>query len=149
MDFTAQAWLWLYLGAFLMLAELVSPGFVVFFFGLAAVTVAGIKALMPALSMTWQLALFSFFCIVYLVALRRCMKRLFKGEGDESGQMADAFKGRVGRVTVAIRAGLPGRVLVGDAEWTAVADGPLDPGTDVTVERQDNLTLVVRKIDAA
>ncbi len=30
MDFTAAAWIWLYIGAFLMLAEIVSPGFVIF-----------------------------------------------------------------------------------------------------------------------
>ena len=28
MDFTAAAWIWLYIGAILMLAEIVSPGFV-------------------------------------------------------------------------------------------------------------------------
>ena len=32
-------WLWMYLGAFLMLLEIVSPGFVIFFFGLSASTV--------------------------------------------------------------------------------------------------------------
>ena len=36
MDFLSPVWIWMYVGAFLMLAELISPGFVVFFFGLAA-----------------------------------------------------------------------------------------------------------------
>ena len=36
---TSCAWLWLYFGAFLMLMELLAPGFVVFFFGLSASTV--------------------------------------------------------------------------------------------------------------
>ena len=34
MDFLAARWLWLYAGAILMLAELMAPGFVVFFFGI-------------------------------------------------------------------------------------------------------------------
>ena len=38
MDFTTAAWIWLYVRAFLMLAELASPGFVIFFFGLGAAT---------------------------------------------------------------------------------------------------------------
>ena len=40
MDLLSPAWIWMYFGAFLMLAELASPGFVVFFFGLGAATVA-------------------------------------------------------------------------------------------------------------
>ena len=50
MDFLSQAWLWLYFGAFLMLAELASPGFVVFFFGLAAATVAVLKWCIPGIA---------------------------------------------------------------------------------------------------
>ena len=32
---TGCAWIWMYIGAFLMLAELLMPGFVIFFFGLS------------------------------------------------------------------------------------------------------------------
>lgn len=149
MDFTAEAWLWLYAGAFLMLAEIVSPGFVIFFFGLAAASVAGMKWLVPDLTAAWQLALFSFFSVLYLVALRRFMKRLFRGDGHASEKLEDAFAGRTGRVTAPIRPGVPGRVMVGDAEWSARADEPLEAGDEVTVTAQDNLTLAVRKITTA
>lgn len=149
MDLTTEAWLWLYAGAFLMLAEIVSPGFVVFFFGLAAVSVAGVKALWPGLAAAGQAALFSFFCVMYLVVLRRFMKRLFRGEGSASAAPDDSYSGRIGRVTGLIRPGVPGRVMVGDAEWTARADEPLEVGDEVTVVRQENLTLTVKKITAA
>ena len=36
---TSCGWLWLYAGVGLMLAELLAPGFVVFFFGLSAASV--------------------------------------------------------------------------------------------------------------
>lgn len=143
MDFTSAAWIWLYLGAFLMLAEIVSPGLVLFFFGLAAATVAGCVFLFPALSTAAQLALFSAFAIVYLVGLRRLVKSVFVGDVEQSGGLASAYVGRVGKVVEAIRPGVPGRVALGDAEWTAVADEALDAGREVRVVSQQNLTLTV------
>ena len=69
---TSCAWLWLYVGAFLMLAELLLPGFVVFFFGLSAATVGLLRfALGESFTLTWQLAAFSAFTILYLAVLRR------------------------------------------------------------------------------
>ena len=80
MDFLSPVWLWMYTGAFLMLAELASPGFVVFFFGLAAATVAALKGLVPSLPLWGQLAAFSVLSIFYLLVLRRILKRIFTGE---------------------------------------------------------------------
>lgn len=143
MDFTSAAWIWLYLGAFLMLAEIVSPGLVLFFFGLAAATVAGCVFLFPGLSTAAQLALFSAFAIVYLVGLRRLVKSVFVGDVEQSGGLTSAYVGRVGKVVETIRPGVPGRVTLGDAEWTAVADETLDVGREVRVVEQQNLTLTV------
>ena len=148
MDFLAAKWLWLYAGAFLMLAELMAPGFVVFFFGLAAATVGLAMFVLPDafhLTPTWQIALFSFFSILYLVTLRRYMKSVFLGDTDES-TAADEYVGRLAKVTETVRPEAPGRVLLGDAEWTAVASERLDPGTEVKVVGRKNLTLEVEKV---
>ena len=45
-----------------------------------------------------------------------------------------------------VRPEAPGRVLLGDAEWTAVASERLDPGTEVKVVGRKNLTLEVEKL---
>ena len=77
---TSCAWLWLYFGAFLMLMELLAPGFVVFFFGLSAATVGLCRfAFGEAFTTTWQLAAFSAFSILYLMVLRRWLKKTFLG----------------------------------------------------------------------
>ena len=146
MDFTAAAWIWLYSGSFLMLAEIVSPGFVIFFFGLGAATVAACKWAFPSLSLAWQLALFSITSIIYLLVLRRYMKRLFMGETAESLGLASEYVGRLGKVVQAIRPNVPGRILLGDAEWAAAASELIDVGTEVKVVAQDNLTMRVEKI---
>jgi len=143
---TTCAWIWLYVGAFLMLMELMAPGFIIFFFGLSACTVGICRFVFgDAFSLTWQISAFSVFSVLYLVLLRRLLKSVFVGDksvGDE--QLSDGgLAGRLGRVTEPIREGLPGRVMVGDAEWNAVADAPIPAGTDVKVISQKNLTIKV------
>ena len=146
MDFLSPVWLWMYAGALLMLAELASPGFVVFFFGLAAATVSLLKWMFPSLPLWGQLAAFSILSIIYLLVLRKYIKSVFMGEKDESSSINNEYVGRVGRVVEVIRPEVPGRILLGDAEWTAQSATRLDPGTEVRVVAQENLTLRVEPI---
>ena len=147
MDFTAAAWIWLYIGSFLMLAEIVSPGFVIFFFGLGAATVAVCKWAVPSLGLAAQLAIFSAASVFYLVVLRRYMKKLFVGDLESSQGLASEYVGRVGKVIETIRPEVPGRIELGEVEWKATAGERLDPGTEVKVVAQDNLTMRVVKVD--
>lgn len=146
MDFTAAAWIWLYIGAILMLAEIVSPGFVIFFFGLGAATVAVCKWAFPSMALAWQLALFSITSIFYLLVLRRYMKRLFMGDSAGTPGLASEYVGRLGKVVETIRPEVPGRILLGDAEWAAAAGERIDVGVEVKVVAQDNLTMRVEAI---
>lgn len=146
MDFLSPVWLWMYAGAFLMLAELASPGFVVFFFGLAAATVSLLKWAFPSLPLWGQLAAFSVLSIVYLLVLRKYLKKVFTGDKQESPSIDNEYIGRVGRVVEVVRPDVPGRILLGDAEWTAKAATRLEPGTEVRVVAQENLTLCVEPI---
>ena len=142
---TSCAWLWLYFGAFLMLAELLLPGFVIFFFGLSAATVGLFRFVLgESFTLTWQLAAFSAFAILYLAVLRRLLKRLFTGATNEENLgFGQESVGRIGKVTVAIDPPKTGRVMIGDAEWTAEADASVAAGTDVKVVSQNNLTMKV------
>ncbi len=142
------AWLWIYAGAILMLLELVSPGFVIFFFGLSAATVGLCRfALGDLFTTTWQLAAFSAFSILYLIFLRRWMTNLFSGKSERTAVDFDNESvGRLGTVTEEIKPPLTGRVMIGDAEWTAAADVPLAVGTNVKVVSQTNLTMKVEAV---
>ena len=129
-----------------MLAELASPGFVVFFFGLAAATVSLCKWLFPALPLWAQLAAFSVFSIVYILVLRKYLKKVFTGDTEQTASIQNEFVGRIGRVVEIVRSDVPGRIMLGDAEWTATSAKRLDVGTEVKVVSQDNLTLRVEPI---
>ena len=146
MNFLSAGWIWLYIGAFLMLAELLAPGFVVFFFGLAAATVGLLIFCLPEtfhLSLAWQLALFSFFCVLYLVTLRRYVKSIFLGDTENSDALGGEYVGRFGRAVGEMRPGIPGRALIGDAEWDALANQSIPDGAAIKVVAQKNLTLTV------
>lgn len=142
------AWLWMYAGAILMLLELATPGFVMFFFGLSAATVGLCRfAFGGALGATWQIVLFSAFSILYLAVLRRWLKRIFRGDVTTAQtDFNNDYLGRTGRVTEAIAPPLTGRVEIGDAEWTAESDVPLAPGATVKVVSQNNLTMKVEEM---
>lgn len=145
---TGCAWTWMYIGAFLMLAELILPGFVIFFFGLSAATVAILRFLFgESFSITWQLASFSMLAILYIALLRRVMTKLFSGDVETSAiEFGNESVGRIGRVVEAIEPPATGRVIIGDAEWTAEADAPIEVGVNVKVVAQRNLTMRVEKI---
>ncbi len=140
----SNAWLWMYAGMFLMLLELAAPGFVVFFFGLAALTVgAGRFVFGEAFTLNMQIAAFSVFSVLYLVLLRRWLKNVFMDAKSDNSGLADEYVGRCGKVTEAIEPPLSGRVVIGDSQWTAVADAPIAAGTEVTVISRRNLTVTV------
>ena len=111
---TSCGWLWLYAGAGLMLAELLAPGFVVFFFGLSAASVGLCRfAFGEALTPTWQLAAFSAFSVLYLLFLRRWLKRVFMGTVTTSAtDFEDDMVGRLAKVTAAVEPPKTGRVMV-------------------------------------
>ena len=145
---TSCAWLWIYAGAALMLLELIAPGFVLCFFGLSAATVGVLKfAFGDAFTPTGQLAAFSVFSVLYILILRRYLKRVFVGGKVETKTDFDNESvGRVGRLTEAILPPLTGRVMLGDAEWTAESDRPIEKGANVRVVAQSNLTMKVEEL---
>ncbi len=142
---TTCAWIWMYIGAGMMLLELLAPGFVIFFFGLAAASVGLCRFWLGAtLTPAWQMIAFSVFSILYLAVLRRWLKNIFSGVKSVSDDNFDSdYIGRIGKVTTEIKPPLTGRVMIGDAEWTAQSDGAIAAGCEVRVVAQKNLTMIV------
>ena len=142
------AWLWIYAGAALMLLELVAPGFILCFFGLSASTVGVLKFVFGGtFTLTWQLAAFSVFSVLYIVILRRYLQRVFVGGKVETKTDFDNESvGRIGKLTAAVLPPLAGRVMLGDSEWTAESERPIEAGANVRVVAQQNLTMKVEEI---
>lgn len=139
---------WLVFGLVLMLMEIITPGFVIFFFGLSAMTVALILWLFPSLSLSWALLLFSLFSILYLLLLRRFFKCAFRGDREVAVTSEHELVGKIGVVLEEIHPPCPGRVTIGETSWQATATVPLQKGMMVRVIGQENLTVQVALVDA-
>ena len=144
---TTNAWIWIYVGTALLILEVIVPGFVLCFFGLAALSVGALRFVFgEAFDLAWELAAFSAFSVAYIVLLRRWFKRALVGDKQNDADLKDDNLGRVGKVTSAIEPPLSGRVMLGDAEWTAAADQPIEKGANVKVVAQQNLTMKVEEV---
>ncbi len=135
---------WLILGVVLLFVELATPGFIVMFFGLAALTVALITWLLPVgQSVAWLL--FALLSVGYILALRKLLKKIFLGDKNAPDRLEDSFIGGYAGVTVAIAPDRPGKVEFSGCEWKAESAEEIAAGERVRIVGKKNLTLIVGK----
>jgi len=137
---------WLYAGVALIIVEVMTPGLVAIFFGLSALTMALITWLFPVLAQGWQWIGFSIFSILYIVLLRKSLKKVFSGEKEVSETLNDEFTGKLAVVVEEIAPNRPGRIELMGSTWTAEADAELPKGASVRVCGKKNLTLKVTAV---
>lgn len=138
---------WLYAGVALILFEIMTPGLVTLFFGLAALTIALLTWLLPGISQVWQWLGFSLLSIVYIGLLRRGLKKIFSGVRRVSDDPADDYTGKTAIVAEAIAPHKPGRVEFGGTTWAAESSQELAPGATVRIAGRRNLTLAVERYE--
>lgn len=151
MSFIDPALYWLVIGVMLFFLELALPGFILFFFGLAALITAVVAWLTP-IGIAWQLGLFIVSSVVSLMTLRDVIQRnFFKPKDIADGEEADedvvlAAPGERAVVGVTIAPPAEGRINYSGTSWRATADEKIEEGEIVAVVRQDNLVIHVEKI---
>ncbi len=137
---------WLVMGMVLLITEVVTPGFVIFFFGLAAVIVGLLIWFIPSLPWTWQLILFAILSVSSLLTVRRSLRRMFDGRRSNGAQgIDDTCLGRHVAVIEAIAPPREGKVEMNGTSWTAVAAEPLEAGATAEVVGREGLTLTVKR----
>lgn len=141
-------WIWLIAGVVLILAEFVIPGFVICFFGAAAMVVGAVLWVFPCIAFAWQLLAFAVLGVVLLLACRRYMPGIFRGsESVETVDIDDdGISGERCVCAEVITPDVPGKVDFRGSLWNAAADEEIVPGDNCVVISRNNLTLKVRKI---
>lgn len=146
------AWiLWLVLGVGLIVAEIFTLGFVLFWFGIGALA-AALAGFLGA-GAGWQFLVF-FVVSIALTAMSRTIfaKYLPSSEADALKSGVDALPGQVGTVTTASKGALQeGAVKVFGSTWTAFPDdGETDlvEGEKVEVVRVKGSSIYVRRVKA-
>lgn len=123
------AWiLWLILGVILMVAEMFTLGFFLFWFGLGALAAALVGFV--GLGFAWQFMAFATVSIVLTAMSRTIFVRYLPGgEGDTIKSNIDSLPGQIGTVTTASGGALKeSAVRVYGSTWTAY---PIDGETDL------------------
>lgn len=151
MFFIDPAIYWLVIGVMLFFLELALPGFILFFFGLAALITALVAWLTP-LGIAWQLAIFIVSSVASLVTLRDVIQRkFFNPQTPDADEEADedvmsAVPGDRGVVGTTITPPAEGRIKYSGTTWRATADEEIEEGEIIAVVRQENLVIHVEKV---
>jgi membrane protein implicated in regulation of membrane protease activity len=141
---------WFLLGLVLMLAELVTPGFVIVFFGIGAWITALCMWIGIANSFDVQLLVFLSGSILSLVLFRKQGKKYFQGR--VSGKLTDTqsmddVRGERAMVIEDIQPNTSqGKVEFHGTSWDAEAEVVIKKGTTVEIVERMNLLLKVKPV---
>lgn len=144
------AWiLWIILGVSLIVAEIFTLGFVLFWFGIGALVAAFLGYLGFGIGV--QFLAFAIISIILTILSRRIFHDNFLTRGEESIKTGvDALPGKIGMVTGASTGSLnAGEVKVFGSLWTAFPEAgeePLIEGEKVEVVEVKGASIYVRRI---
>lgn len=140
---------WSLVGIVLIFIEFFIPGLVIAFFGVGALLTAVVVWIFhPTLAI--QLIFFMVSSIVFLVALRKYVKRTFLGKTAGEGNDSRDFNIDVGKIIPVVEFIQPGevggKVRHQGAMWSARSDEPISPGESVKIIGSEGITLIVEKV---
>ncbi|MCX6164680.1 MAG: NfeD family protein [Ignavibacteriae bacterium] len=149
-----SALVWFIVGVVFFLAEMIVPGFIIFFFGIGA-WVAAIAALFGLDNLTIQLLIFVVVSVLSLILFRKKGKSIFKGkekafqskDDDKLDEFIEDIQGKKATVISDIIPGeISGKVEFRGTQWKADADEIIKTGTVVEIIKRDNITLKVKTV---
>lgn len=138
---------WLVVGVGLMIAEIFTLGFVLFWFGVGAIVAAAAGFLGAGIGL--QFLLFAVVSIALTAMSRTIFVKYLPAQGEQFRTAIDSLPGKVGTVTGASKGALnEGAVKVYGSTWTAypVDDVALTEGEKVEVVEVRGSSIYVRRI---
>ncbi|WP_421726287.1 NfeD family protein [Bauldia sp.] len=145
-DLGLGAWAWIVGGLLLLGIEVLAPGNIFVWFGLAAVF-TGVVSILADLSWQVGLLVFAVSSVVFVIVGRRFFARSTESDEPLLNRRMDRFVGRVFTLSEPIVGGV-GTIRVNDAKWRIT--GPdLPSGTRIRVTGHDGAVLTVDQEDAA
>ena len=142
-------WHWIVFGIALMISEIFLATFFILWFGAAAVIVGGLMYLLPDLSLSWQILLWTIISTVLAVAWFKYLKPL-SIDKTKAGLSKEAILGEIGQVLVVPTDEKRGRMrfpapVLGSDEWIIISQDALAQGDRVTVVDVSGNSLIVKK----
>ncbi len=142
--------LWIILGVILIIAEIFTLGFVLFFFGIGAFAAALAGGL--GFGFGFQFLVFASVSIALMAMSRTIFAKYFSQDDENAVKMGmDSLPGQIGTVTLSSKGALQeGAVKVYGSTWTAFPidnEVPLIEGEKVEVVRVQGSSIYVQKIE--
>jgi membrane protein implicated in regulation of membrane protease activity len=139
-----HVWHWVVLAAVLFLLEmLIVTGFLLGL-ALAAVVMAVLVLLLPALAWDWQLLCFGVLAVAMTLSYRRFFRRV--NEASDNPLLNDRAAQLVGKTFVlGIDLDGSGADMLGDTRWALRCNGRIPKGTRVRVAGVDGMVLSVEE----
>jgi len=146
MEITYPGLMWLSIGVTFFVLEMAVPGFILFFFGLAAWLTALGCYFFPW-SVNTQLGAFLVLSLVCLFGLRGIVKKVFIGDKKDDGEDSIlASGGEKCVVTSIIKPPAEGQVKFAGTFWRAEANEEIEEGAVVKIISQNELLITVKKL---
>ncbi len=137
-------WIWAIGGVLLLIAEILAPGFFLFFVGIAAIA-TGIFTVLFDLGTAPQLALFAIYtALAVMIGKRWYAQPDTNHQGARLNEPAQRLIGKTVTVVDAVDEH-GGRVRIGDGEWYA-RGGPAAAGERVTVTGVEGNCVIVEPV---
>ncbi len=135
---------WLIAGIVMIILELViSGGFMLLIFGLAAITISAV-AYLTQMGWMFQVGLFLIASLMYTMLLKDNLKKLlFRIERGDDPE--NEFVGKKGKALTAITKD-HGTVEFKGTQWPAKSEWPVLPGDEVEIVSQESILLNVKPL---
>lgn len=149
MEFDVAYWHWLILGIVLVVAEIFIPSFTVIWFGLGAIVVGLVKALVPDMGFTVALVLWIVMSCLFTFLWFKFFKPKMV-DRTTAGISKEAVMGETGHVIRAPVENMRGVVrfatpVLGDDEWEFLCKDAVEVGDRVYIAEISGNTLIVNK----
>jgi len=149
MTFEILPWHWVVFGIAVMVSEMFLGTFFILWFGAAAVVVGVMLFLIPDLSMTWQILLWTILSSVLAVGWFKYLKPL-SIDKTKAGLSKEAITGEVGQVLIVPTEDKRGKLrfpapVLGADEWIIISQDELTIGDRVSVVDVSGNSLIVKK----
>lgn len=135
---------WLIIAFVAGVLEIISPGFWMLWFAIAAAIVAACLGMEFIVSLNAQLLLFAALSLLFLVFTRPLVMRLFPSQMETKSNMA-ALVGEEGTTTTAITPLEYGQVKINGEIWTAFSSETIPVGTVIKILAVEGVKLKVAK----
>ncbi|NUN70065.1 MAG: NfeD family protein [Bacteroidetes bacterium] len=148
MDALPNELLWFLFGLVMMLGEIVTPGFVLIFFGVGAWLVSLLLWLGLPVSFTTQMVIFLVTSVSALLFFRKYGTQFSHGKVVKADpeRAVDDIRGDRAVATSDIMPGRGGSVEYNGTHWSAESDSTITKGSPVEIVERKNLILTVKPI---